>query len=210
MLDLISKGIAKVFGTKSDKDIKKVQPYVGQINEIYHSFKDISDDDLRDETRKIRETITKALSEIDARITALNQKVTDNPDLDIHEKEEVFKGIDDLEEERNELLEEVLMQVLPQSFAVVKETARRFKENHKLTVTATLEDKALASHVDNVEIQGSQAIWHNQWIAGGNEITWDNALVTRISWGWTPTIQLTAQLMKRPNPSTGCLANSRN
>jgi len=173
MLDLISKGIAKVFGTKSDKDIKKVQPYVGQINEIYHSFKDISDDDLRDETRKIRETITKALSEIDARIAALNQKVTDNPDLDIHEKEEVFKGIDDLEEERNEFLEEVLMQVLPQSFAVVKETARRFKENHKLTVTATLEDKALASNVDNVEIQGSQAIWHNQWIAGGNEITWD-------------------------------------
>ncbi len=173
MLDLVSKGFARIFGTKSDKDIKKVLPYVEQINEIYLTFEKISDDDLRDETTKIRETITSALAEIDARIEALNQKVTDNPDMDIHEKEEVFKGIDALEEDRNGALEEVLMEVLPQAFAVIKETARRFKENHKLTVTATLEDKALASNVDNVEIQGSQAIWHNKWIAGGNEIIWD-------------------------------------
>ncbi|TDI75071.1 MAG: preprotein translocase subunit SecA [Betaproteobacteria bacterium] len=173
MLDLVSKGFARIFGTKSDKDIKKVLPYVEQINEIYLTFENISDDDLRDETTKIRETITSALAEIDAGIEALNQKVTDNPDMDIHEKEEVFKGIDALEEDRNAALEEVLMEVLPQAFAVIKETARRFKENHKLTVTATLEDKALASNVDHVEIQGSQAIWHNKWIAGGNEIIWD-------------------------------------
>ena len=173
MLDFVSKGFAKVFGTKSDKDIKKVLPYVGQINEVYKTFESISDDDLRDETRKVRESITTALSEIDARIEELNKQVAENPEMDIHEKEEVFRSIDALEDERNEALEEVLMEVLPQAFAIVKETARRFKDNHKLTVTATLEDKALAANVENVEIQGSQAIWHNKWIAGGTEITWD-------------------------------------
>ena len=173
MLDLVSKGIAKVFGTKSDKDIKKVLPYVEQIKEIYSSYESISDDDLRSETKKIRDTITTGLAEIDNQIEDLHKKVADNPDLDIHEKEAVFKEIDTLEEQRNEVLEEVLMEVLPRAFAIVKETARRFKENHSLKVTANLEDKALAANYDNVEIQGSQAIWHNKWIAGGNEITWD-------------------------------------
>lgn len=173
MLDFVSKGIAKVFGTKSDKDIKKVLPYVGQINQVYQSYSTISDDDLRGETAKIREHITEGLAAIDAEIASLNQKVADNPDLDIHEKEEVFKAIDALEEDRNQALEDLLMEVLPQAFAIVKETARRFKENQQLTVTATIEDKALAAKHENVEIKGELAIWHNKWIAGGNEITWD-------------------------------------
>jgi preprotein translocase subunit SecA len=173
MLDFVSKGFAKVFGTKSDKDIKKVLPYVGQINEVYQSFANISDDQLRQETTKVRETITSGLASIDAEIDKLNQKVLDQPDLDIHEKEEVFKSIDSLEEDRNEALEEILMEVLPQAFAIVKETARRFKENHQLTVTATMQDKALAAEYDNVEIKGDQAVWHHQWMAGGNEVTWD-------------------------------------
>ena len=173
MLDFVSKSIAKVFGTKSDKDIKKVLPYVDQINEIYNTFKNLSDDDLRSETVKIRQVITEALAEIDAEIAGLHQKVADNPDLDIHEKEEVFKTIDSLEENRNTALEDILMEVLPQSFAMVKETARRFKEHQQLKVIATMQDKALASQFENIEIQGDQAIWHNRWMAGGNEITWD-------------------------------------
>ena len=173
MLDFISKGIAKVFGTKSEKDIKQVLPYVSQINEIYDTFREISDDDLRQETKKIKTTITDALAQVDANIADLHQKIADDPDMDIHEKDEVFKEIDSLEEARNEVLEEVLLEVLPQAFAVVKETARRFKENTQLTVTATLDDKAFAAEFDNIEINGEQAVWHNQWMAGGNEITWD-------------------------------------
>ena len=173
MLDFVSKGIAKVFGTKSDKDIKKVLPYVGQINEVYDSFKNISDDDLRTETAKIKQGIADGLADIDAQIAALNQKVSENPDLDIHEKEEIFKSIDALEEDRNKELEVILMEVLPQAFAIVKETARRFKEHHQLVVTATMLDKSLAAQYENIELKGDQAIWHHKWMAGGNEITWD-------------------------------------
>ena len=154
MLDFVSKGIAKVFGTKSDKDIKKVLPYVGQINEVYDSFKNISDDDLRAETAKIKQSIADGLADIDAQIAALNQKVSENPDLDIHEKEEIFKSIDALEEDRNKELEVILMEVLPQAFAIVKETARRFTEHHQLVVTATMLDKSLAAQYENIETSG--------------------------------------------------------
>ncbi len=173
MLDFVSKGIAKVFGTKSEKDIKSVLPYVAQINEQSESLQGISDDQLRDKTRELKDVINKELAEVDAQIADLHQKIADNPDLDIHQKDEVFKEIDSLEDKRNEVLEEVLLEVLPLAFAVIKETARRFKENGQLRVKANLEDKAFAAEYSNVEIDGDQAVWHNTWMAGGNEITWD-------------------------------------
>ncbi len=173
MLDYISKGIAKVFGTKSEKDIKQALPYVAEINEIYGALRDISDDELRNKTQELRQQINEHLAEIDANIAEQHQKIADNPDMDIHEKEETFKEIDALEEQCNEQLEEVLMEALPLAFAVIKETARRFKEAGSLTVTADLNDKALAAEHPHVEIQGEQATWHNKWIAGGNEIQWD-------------------------------------
>ncbi|MDH3711084.1 MAG: preprotein translocase subunit SecA, partial [Cyclobacteriaceae bacterium] len=173
MLDFVSKGIAKVFGTKSEKDIKSVLPYVAQIHEQYEPLQGISDDQLRDKTQELKDVINRELAEVDAQIADLHQKIADNPDLDIHQKDEVFKEIDSLEDKRNEVLEEVLLDVLPLAFAVIKETARRFKENGQLRVKANLEDKAFAAEYSNVEIDGDQAIWHNTWMAGGNEITWD-------------------------------------
>ena len=90
-----------------------------------------------------------------------------------HEKEEVFNQIDKLEEDRNKKLEDILLDVLPQAFAVVKETARRFKENEKLVVVADMRDKQLAAKHEHITIEGDNAVWHNEWIAAGNKIKWD-------------------------------------
>lgn len=167
------KFIAKVFGTKSDKDIKAIMPIVGEINSEYAKLSTISDEELRGKTRSVRAQIDDYLKSIDDEIAALHQKIEDNPNLGINEKEDVFNEIDKLEEKRNKELEDVLMKVLPQAFAIVKETARRFKDNAKLQVTATLHDKTIASKKANVEIDGETAIWHNSWLAAGTEVKWD-------------------------------------
>ncbi|MGI9542555.1 MAG: preprotein translocase subunit SecA, partial [Cyclobacteriaceae bacterium] len=173
MLNVITKGIAKVFGSKSEKDIKGVLPYITATNQEYKKLQGISDEELRHKTQEIKEIIKAELKTIDDEIAGLHQKIADEPDLDIHQKEAVFNQIDQLEEDRNEALEKVLLDILPQSFAIVKETARRFKENGKLEVKATIFDKQLAADRDNIEIKGDHVIWHSKWMAGGNEITWD-------------------------------------
>lgn len=173
MLDFITKTAAKVFGTKSEKDLKIISPYVGQINAVYEQYHSISDDELRGETQKIREDIRSYLKEVDDEIASLHQKVADEPDMALEDKEATFDQIDQLEEKRNKDLEDVLMEVLPRAFAVVKETARRFKDNEKLVVTRTEHDDAIAAKKSNVQIEGDKAIWLNKWMAAGNEITWD-------------------------------------
>ncbi|TRX61234.1 preprotein translocase subunit SecA [Fulvivirga sp. M361] len=167
------KFITKVLGTKSDKDIKKMMPVVEQINAEYAQMSSLSNDEVRGKTQSVIDTINEALRSIDEQIEALHQKVADNPDLDINEKELAFSQIDKLEEDRNEELEKVLKKVLPVTFAIVKETARRFKENEKVVVTATMQDKIFAAEKSHVELDGEQAIWHNKWEAAGNEITWE-------------------------------------
>jgi preprotein translocase subunit SecA len=173
MFDFIGKTIAKVFGTKSERDIKEITPYVHLINQEYAQLAAISDDELRARTLTVKGIIDDRLKDIDDRIAALHQRIADEPDLDIMQKETVFNEIDELEKVRNKDLETVLMEVLPQAFAIVKETARRLKENTKLVVTATDMDRDIASRKPNVEISGDQAIWHNKWLAAGSEVTWD-------------------------------------
>ncbi|MFA0962125.1 preprotein translocase subunit SecA [Roseivirga sp. BDSF3-8] len=173
MINFLTKGLTKLFGTKSDKDIKAVLPYVELTNTEFAKLKDISDDELRARTENIREEINNGLSTIDEKIEGLNRKIKDDPNMDIHHKEEIFAEIDKLEEERNKDLEDILLQVLPKGFAIVKETARRFKENKTLRVTANMYDKQLAATYQNVELEGDTAIWHNKWVAAGNEIVWD-------------------------------------
>ena len=170
---MIGKALTKIFGTKSDRDIKIVMPYVEKTNEEYAKLQGISDDDLRGRTQSIKEHIDKELEDIDKQIADLHQEVEENPEMDIHEKEEVFNKIDKLEEDRNKQLEDVLLEVLPQAFAVVKETARRFKDNEKLVVIANMRDKQLAAKHEHIEIDGEKAIWHNEWLAAGNKTKWE-------------------------------------
>ncbi len=170
---MIGKALKILFGTKSDRDIKDVMPYVEKAKVEYAKLHSITDDELRQHTQAIRDQIKESLSTIDAEIAELHKNIDENPELDIHEKEKVFNGIDKLEEERNKKLEETLLVVLPKAFAIMRETARRLKENKKLVVTATMRDKQLATRFQHVTIEGETATWHNEWIAAGNKMTWD-------------------------------------
>ena len=139
MFSILSKTVTKIFGTKSDRDIKVILPIVDKIKESYAQLHEISDDALRGKTSEFKQRIAEFLSEIDTQITELHTQGMATADVD--EKETFFQQIDTLNEERNKQLEIVLLDILPEAFAVVKETARRFTENKKLVVTATIEDK---------------------------------------------------------------------
>ncbi len=167
------KSILKIFGTKAEKDLKTLWPIVRQVNEEYSKLQGISDDSLRQKTLDLKDEIKAYLKEIDTRIEELREQATEDPNIDINRKEEIFNQIDKLDGERNKKLEEILNAILPKAFAVVKETARRFKENGQLEVDANEFDKELASRKSNINIQNGKAIWKNSWLAAGNEITWD-------------------------------------
>ena len=167
------KFIAKILGSKSQKDIKNMMPLVEQTKAEGEKLISLSNDELRAKTKDIQAHIDQKLKHIDDNLASLHQRIADHPDLDLNEKESVFADIDRIEKERNEELETVLMEVLPQAFAIVKETARRFKENEVLEVTALDYDRAMAATHENVKIEGEKALWQNQWMAAGNLIKWD-------------------------------------
>ena len=173
MANIFTKGITKIFGSKSDKDIKAVMPYVSKINEVYAQLSNLSNDELREKKNKLRAKIDGDLKSIDDQVAELTKHVEDDTSLDIHAKDDIFKQIDALEETRNEELEKVLIEVLPEAFAIVKETARRFTENKQIEVTATMHDKQYAANHENVEISGEKALWKNSWTAAGGEIEWN-------------------------------------
>lgn len=172
MVGLVTKGLSKLFGSKSDKDIKLVMPIVENINKEYAKLSKISDEQLRNRTTEIKGIISDKLKSIDTEIASLNDKVH-SAELNVSDKESVYNQIDNLEKNRDKELENVLLEVLPQAFAVVKETARRWKDVGQLEVTATMLDKQFAAERDGVEIKGETAIWHNTWTAGGAQISWD-------------------------------------
>lgn len=165
--------IAKIFGTKSEKDIKRMTPLVEQTKKEGENLVSISNDELRNKTIEVQHYINSKLKLIDEQIASFHQRIADHPELDINEKEFVFSQIDKTELERNKELEKVLMEVLPLAFAIIRETAKRFKENEYLEVTATDFDRQMAAKLDNVKIVGDKAHWHKQWMAAGNLITWD-------------------------------------
>ncbi|WP_425392797.1 preprotein translocase subunit SecA [Ekhidna sp.] len=173
MLNSITKGFAKIFGTKTEKDLKELNPYVGLINTEFEKLRNISDDELRGKTTELKSIIKDRLKDIDDQIEALHKQVDEDKSLDVHQKEEIFGQIDKLESDRDEELEKVLLEILPLGFAVVKETARRFAENEKIVVSATQFDKEIAAKKKNVEINGETATWKNKWDAAGTEVVWN-------------------------------------
>lgn len=164
--------LSKIFGSKSDRDIKHIRPLVDKIKEEFAKLEGLSHDELRAKTLDFKRRISDYLADIDGEI---NQLKTDaeEPQVEMAEKNAIYDKVDKLIKDRDKKLEEVLMEILPEAFAVVKETARRFTENTTLEVTASEFDRDLAAKKPNVEIKGDKAVWHNTWIAAGNQVTWN-------------------------------------
>ncbi|MEZ4912062.1 MAG: preprotein translocase subunit SecA [Saprospiraceae bacterium] len=160
-----------LFGSKQEREIKGYQHSVNKTNEFYNSYKTLSNDELRNKTTEFREKIQTHLAPIDADINKLRARVDETQDY--LEKENTYNEIDKLRKDRNNYLEEILKNLLPEAFAVVKETARRFKENEFIEVTATQHDRELAAKHSYVLIDGEKARYKNSWVAAGGEITWD-------------------------------------
>jgi preprotein translocase subunit SecA len=171
-MSIIDKILTGFFGDKSEKDIREIQPMIDQINAETERIINISNDQLRDETEKIRKIIHDYIIEEQNEVDSIKKKI-ESEEIDVDEMEKMYDQIDKIEKEIDEKLEKVMEEVLPVAFAIVKETARRFKENEKLEVTAREYDRDLAVIHDSIEIKGDKAYWYNQWMAGGNMITWD-------------------------------------
>ena len=161
----------KLFKTKHERDIAKLMPTVEKINQYYEEYRNLSNDELRDKTNDFKRRIREHLREIDAQMDEIRRQAESTEDFD--RKDELYRQLDEMEERRNKELEEVLNEILPEAFAVVKEAERRFAENDTLEVTATEHDRQLATKKDYITIEGDKAIWKNTWTAGGSPIKWD-------------------------------------
>ena len=159
------------FGTKSDKDKKEIQPYVDRILALYPEIDALSNDDLRGRSTALREGIAEFIRPEEERIAALRVEI--EGDIAIEKKSSISKEIEDLTAKIDEKIEKRLDEILPEAFAIMKSTARRFAENDTVEVTATQFDRDLASVREFVNIEGDKAVWQTTWTAGGNDIKWD-------------------------------------
>ncbi|NQV75412.1 MAG: preprotein translocase subunit SecA, partial [Bacteroidetes bacterium] len=164
--------ISKLFGSKSNRDIKLIQPLVEMTKEEYAKLSVLSNDELRQKTLDFKARIKEFLAEIDAEIAEVKAKA-ESEDLPINEKTALYDQLDKLQKDRDAELEKVLMDILPEAFAVMKDTARRFTENKTIEVSATQADRELAARKKNVVINGDKATHHNTWLAAGTEVTWN-------------------------------------
>ncbi|MBO5553592.1 MAG: preprotein translocase subunit SecA, partial [Paludibacteraceae bacterium] len=164
--------ITKIFGNKAQKDMRAIQPYVEKIKETYQDIDKLSNDDLRARSQALMERLQAAVKDKKERIAGLKASIDS---LEIDKREKVYDEVDKLEKEIKETYKQELEAILPEAFAIVKSTARRFAENEKVCVTATQHDRDLAAdeRYDFIEIMGNTAVYYNHWTAGGNEITWN-------------------------------------
>ena len=173
MLGFITKTVKKFVGSKSERDIREVQPIVEKILAHYSTLQSLSNDELRAKTAEFKDRILKFTGAGRSKIAELKAMAESTASLKLHEKEDIYKEIDSLEKSMLTTLEEALREVLPEAFAVVKETARRFKENAEIVATAGDFDRDLAAAKSSVRIEGDKVIFANKWMAAGNEVTWD-------------------------------------
>ncbi|MBX2930456.1 MAG: preprotein translocase subunit SecA [Chitinophagaceae bacterium] len=170
MLKIISKLLG---GNKSEKDIAIIQPTIKKINEFYAQFQSLSNDELRSKTTDFKQRIKNYLSEIDAVIVAKQNEAESLSAEDIQSKDMIYQEVDKLKKDRDKKLEEILKEILPEAFAVVKETASRFTNNTEITSTATDLDRDLSVQKNYVTIEGDKATYKNSWTAAGGQITWN-------------------------------------
>ncbi|MFP3861013.1 MAG: preprotein translocase subunit SecA [Bacteroidales bacterium] len=171
-MEIVTKILTKIFGDKSQRDIKEVQPIVDKINSEYSKLHDITNDELREKSRELRKEILGHIGEEENQKKELKEKA-ELSTTDIDEKERLYKQIDEIEKEIDKKVENKLEEVLPLGFAIVRETAKRFKENKEIEVTASEFDRELAATKEYVEIDGEKAVYFNTWEAGGSKVEWD-------------------------------------
>ena len=166
--------ISKLFGgSKSEKDVKKITPVIEKVNRFFAQYQNISNDELRGKTQEFRSRIKSHLTQIDLEIAEKNKQAESLSVEDIAGRDELYKEVDELKKQRDKKIEEILEQILPEAFAVVKETGRRFKENETIESAATELDKELATKKDHITISGDRAIYKNSWNAAGNIVKWN-------------------------------------
>ncbi|MFY7651065.1 MAG: preprotein translocase subunit SecA, partial [Chitinophagaceae bacterium] len=170
MLKFISKLLG---GNKSEKDVAQIKPIVEKINKYFAEYASLSNDALRNKTQEFRATIKAYLTDIDGQIAAKQQEADNLPATDIHAKDAIYQQVDKLKKERDKKIEEVLQNILPEAFAVVKETARRFSNNAEVMATATDLDRELSVKKEYISIKDNQSVFQNSWTAGGTKITWN-------------------------------------
>ncbi|MBK6893477.1 MAG: preprotein translocase subunit SecA [Flavobacteriales bacterium] len=161
------------FGDKASRDLKEVQPIAEKVKSEYPKLESLSNDELREKTTDFKSRIAAKIADEQAQIDQLRNEIEEDAKMPIGERERRYEEIDKLEEKTLGQIEEVLLELLPEAFAVMKETARRFRENKEITVTAKDLDREIAAKRDSVRIEGEKAIWNNSWDAAGTPITWD-------------------------------------
>ena len=173
MIGSVTKIMKAVFGDKATRDLKEISPLVEATKEVYGTLQDISNDELRAKSEALKKKIADEIADEEARRAEIKQQIDDNPLMDPAEKDELYDQIDRIDLKIDEEIERVLVDLLPEAFAIVKETARRFKEHDQLEVTASEFDRNLSAEKDHITIEGEKAVWQSTWMAAGTPIKWD-------------------------------------
>ena len=163
--------LKKVFGSKADRDLKQIRPVLNKVLEAYGPIDKLSNDELRAKTEELKARLRECEAPFEKRIAEIKAKLDE--DIPVHEKESLATESDKLVKEEDAEIEKVLEEILPEAFAIMKSTARRFKGNATIEVSANDFDRSLSINHDFVHIEGDKAVYQNHWIAGGNEVTWD-------------------------------------
>ncbi|MCX6258264.1 MAG: preprotein translocase subunit SecA [Bacteroidia bacterium] len=171
-MSIVNNILNAFLGSKSDRDIKEVTPLELKIKAEYENIVPLSNDELRAKTREIKQIINDRISSDQAEIDRLKTAI-ESEEIEVDEKERLYLQVEKIEKTIKQTIEDVLLEVLPVAFSIVKETARRFKENEVIEVTAMDFDRNLAATRESITINGDKAYWNNTWLAGGNMITWD-------------------------------------
>ena len=171
-MDILASLIKLVFGSKADKDRKQIEPYIQKIKAVYPSIEQLSNDELRARSEALKKKIADFIASDEERKASLKVEL-EKPETALEQKEKLSKEIDQLTKTIDEKIEQVLDEILPETFAIMKDTARRFAQNDTVVVTANDFDRNLAAEKEFVTIEGDKAIYQNHWIAGGNDLKWD-------------------------------------
>ncbi len=170
-MSIINKVLGLFLGNKYERDLSEINPYIEKIHSEYDKLQGISNDELRNLTQELRQRIKQSIENDENEIKHIRERA--EAEEDISKKEDLYSAVDKIEKQINETIERILDEIVPNAFAIVKETARRFKENKVIKVTARQYDRDLAATRESITIEGEFALWKNSWTAGGNEITWD-------------------------------------